>query len=402
MNKKVVDYLPIAFCLSIAIGMQIGKAMTYGFTIVWFLTALKWVKPVGNKNYLNLNKLFLAFSIMPFLIELYSLVLVLFGVEKMADFSLNLSTFFGIILAYTALVLFKKQALRIGFLIIFLSWFLVLGKGFLTQGFSVFSNAIAAGWLGKSGVNILESSELVLAAAYYWCIYLFMGKKEKKKTVILTILILFMILLGFKRITVLAVGASTILYILFKYLNKENKQKTLKALSIAGIVVCLLYLVFVFNSAFFNKFLLKFGIDSMARNIFYEYICSNAKFSLFFTGLGRGSVMALMRQQYDGYIYVHSDILKMYVEIGFLFFIIYLAYYFIGLTKYIEKTHGLNCSIAYFICITFTFVLYLTDNTESYYICVFIRTLIPMYLCLYWNYFTNANHKHIKKVNGIE
>ena len=140
----------------------------------------------------------------------------------------------------------------------------------------------------------------------------------------------------------------------------------------------------------------------MARNIFYEYICSNAKFSLFFTGLGRGSVMALMRQQYDGYIYVHSDILKMYVEIGFLFFIIYLAYYFIGLTKYIEKTHGLNCSIAYFICITFTFVLYLTDNTESYYICVFIRTLIPMYLCLYWNYFTNANHKHIKKVNGIE
>ena len=50
MNKKVVDYLPIAFCLSIAIGMQIGKAMTYGFTIAWFLIALKWVKPVGNKN----------------------------------------------------------------------------------------------------------------------------------------------------------------------------------------------------------------------------------------------------------------------------------------------------------------------------------------------------------------
>ena len=68
MNRKVVDYLPIAFCLSIAIGMQIGKAMTYGFTIVWFLIALKLVKPVGNNNYLNLNKLFLAFSIMPFLI----------------------------------------------------------------------------------------------------------------------------------------------------------------------------------------------------------------------------------------------------------------------------------------------------------------------------------------------
>ena len=178
MNKKVVDYLPIAFCLSIAIGMQIGKAMTYGFTIAWFLIALKWVKPVGNKNYLNLNKLFLAFSIMPFLIELYSLVLVLFGVEKMADFSLNLSTFFAIILAYTALVLFKKQALRIGFLIIFLSWFLVLGKGFLTQGFSVFSNAIAAGWLGKSGVNILESSELVLAAAF---IYSWVKKRKKRQ-----------------------------------------------------------------------------------------------------------------------------------------------------------------------------------------------------------------------------
>ena len=63
MNKKVVDYLPIAFCLSIAIGMQIGKAMTYGFTIVWFLIALKWVKPVGNKNYLNLNKLFFYLKI---------------------------------------------------------------------------------------------------------------------------------------------------------------------------------------------------------------------------------------------------------------------------------------------------------------------------------------------------
>ena len=115
MNRKFVDYLPIVFCLSIAIGMQIGKAMTYGFTIVWFLIAVKLAKPVGNKIYLNLNKLSLAFSIMPFLIELYSLVLVLFGVEKMADFSLNLSTFFGIILAYTALILFKRQALRIAF-----------------------------------------------------------------------------------------------------------------------------------------------------------------------------------------------------------------------------------------------------------------------------------------------
>ena len=106
--------------------------------------------------------------------------------------------------------------------------------------------------------------------------------------------------------------------------------------------------------------------------------------------------MGLMRRQYDGYLYVHSDILKMYVEIGFPLFIIWLYYYFIYITHYIRSKFGMQQSMGYFVCITFTFVLYLTDNTESYYICVFIRTLISMYFCLYWEYISKT-----KKLNFI-
>lgn len=400
LKIKITTLLSMLFCFSIILGIRFGTIPTYLLTIIWFIFALLYRKPIGNINYSKFNKLLMVFISMPIIIQLYSVIVIMIRVGKLDYFSYGASTFLAIILAYTVLILFKRQSLQICFLVIFLSWFVVFIKEFFVHGFSIITNAIAQGWLGRSVVNVLESHELVLAAVYYWCVFLFIKGKEKKRTFFLTVLMFLMCFLGVKRIGMIAIIITTVVFLLFKNLKIGKKKRMLHFLGICGILVCLFYLFFIYNTHLFNEFLSKYGIDTMARNIFYEYICSKVKLSFSFMGLGRGSVMALMKQQYSGYLYVHSDILRMYIELGFPLFIFWLYYYFVFITNYIRKEFGIDSSIAYFICIVFTFVLYLTDNTESYFICIFIRTLIPMYFCIYLEYFTTNGNQLFRKVNG--
>lgn len=386
MKTRINTILSLFFCSSLIIGINSGRFEMYLMTILWFVFTLAYKKPIENKKYCKLNQLLMAFSMMPIIIQIYSLLIVCLGFGSIEYFSFNLSTFLATILAYLVIVLFGKHSLQIGFVIIFLSWFIIFIKEFFAHGCLIIINAIAQGWMGRSVSNVLESHELVLAAIYYWCVYLFMGKKSKRQTIPISLMMLFMCILGVKRIGLIAIVATTVLFLLLDNLKLKGQIRALRTLEIIGIFTSLLYLFFVYNTDIFNDFLLKYGIDSMSRNIFYEYICSKVGLATSFVGLGRGAVMYLMKQQYSGYWYVHSDILKMYVELGFFMFVIWLLYYFVFLTEYIKKKFGIKSSMGYFVCITFTFILYLTDNTESYFICVFIRTLIPLYFCLNMDY----------------
>ena len=75
---------------------------------------------------------------------------------------------------------------------------------------------------------------------------------------------------------------------------------------------------------------------------------------------------------------VHSDIIKMYVENGFILFGIWLWYYLIYILKFYKKTYGIKEAVLYFGVVIYLFTLYLTDNVEVYFICQIMATMIPI------------------------
>ena len=63
---------------------------------------------------------------------------------------------------------------------------------------------------------------------------------------------------------------------------------------------------------------------------------------------------------------MHSDILRMYIGIGFIAFGLWIIYQIRLKTKIIQNKIDYNCAKAYLLYTVFLFVLYLTDNTYSY------------------------------------
>lgn len=116
----------------------------------------------------------------------------------------------------------------------------------------------------------------------------------------------------------------------------------------------------------------------MARDYFFKRIMLDTKFSPSFIGYGRGSVKIRMLQYFKDFSNVHCDYIKMYTEIGFVLYIAWLWYYLVEIIKKVKRRYGYYVAVVAFFVTVYTFILYFTDNTESYYICSLMRTTIPL------------------------
>lgn len=63
---------------------------------------------------------------------------------------------------------------------------------------------------------------------------------------------------------------------------------------------------------------------------------------------------------------LHNDFFKMYIEIGFGGFLIWVIWWLIKMPKIIQKKIGVDKTFIFMLIIIYTFILYTTDNTESY------------------------------------
>ena len=103
------------------------------------------------------------------------------------------------------------------------------------------------------------------------------------------------------------------------------------------------------------------------------------EFKVSFLGLGRNVVGEILASEYR-YLHVagvHSDLIKMYAENGFVMYGLWLWYYLYKITTLYKKKYGYNPAVLYFALTIFMFILYATDNTENYYVCQIISISIP-------------------------
>ena len=351
----------------------IASTMIIGYAIV--LKRKKWLSYHTCKEMLSL-------FLMPcIVIHLYSFIVVLANHQNVSLISTNVFTYLPILVAIATCYLFGSAGCifaLVALILYFSSHVIVV---VCKYGVTSFANAFQSFFsFGGDVINVFELDDAVLASAYFIPVLIALNiKKTRKGKMFLTVGYLIIFILGSKRIAALAVLITLMVHALTKGIpTAKEKTRVENLISWMLVVFGITFIYVAFNMEYINSLIVKYNVNVMARNYFWEGVLSKCSFSPMFLGFGRGAVKTMMYSMFPPYMNVHCDYIKMYAEIGFIPFVIWLYYYFIFLRKKIGKVFGLDTEQIYFLTMVITSILYLTDNTESYFICGLMRCLIPM------------------------
>lgn len=219
---------------------------------------------------------------------------------------------------------------------------------------------------------LTEVNDLTFGMGFCLLYYIFFDDRKNKVKKNYIIKCILMIFWGLKRIEIAAI---IICYLFFKFfVSKINVKKSALISTISILVVSYLYIMFIHNSTLIGL-AEKYNINFMGRLKTYIFVASNySEFSIKFLGIGFGNIDEILESlvsrnfkiDYIPVISLHSDILRMYIGIGFIAFGLWLIYQNYIKTIIIDKEISVNCAKAYLIFTIYLFILYLTDNTYSY------------------------------------
>ena len=412
MDIKSNKILSIMYVISMILAFttrfgdyEIGWKFQIIIAIIWigiFLFII--LKRKNRSNYSSDSKfIFKAYFIPHLIIHLYTIVLIMIGKVDKGLFTTNMKVYVPVLLTVFAVNIFGEKIYKYNCIALIFSWVFSVLSSTILKGFNIFPYAIIQSFSNSSNEllnfgdlkkNYLELHDIVLAMGYIIILFLFSKNKIKKSDLLLIFILLIMSFLGFKKIVILGI----IFVILYKSLLKFFKMKTkYKICILVGIIVfilCYLFIYILSSGNIFYDFIDNHNINTMGRVYYYKILLKYASFSPTFLGVGRNVVGDIFQNEitYSAAAGVHSDIIKMYVENGFVLFGIWCWYYLVHMTKKYRKEYDINSAIFYFIVTMYTFTLYLTDNTENYFVCQIFLITTPIVYAI-------NRKKEIKKIN---
>lgn len=191
-----------------------------------------------------------------------------------------------------------------------------------------------------------------------------------KKWKVFVIAILFM-LFAEKRIAIVAMAAA--LFVMgIMWIFRQSKKLALMIWGMAGLVSYgYIYLIY---SGILDAFCWGANVNTNGRVEMYSRMAQEAEFSLGYFGKGLGMVEQLLEHwNILTYVNLHNDLLKFYVELGFVGFFIYLLSY--GVMFYVAAKKFSEAKMSFLLVLSvYTMVMFMTDNVSIY-----MLYLVPLY-----------------------
>jgi len=220
----------------------------------------------------------------------------------------------------------------------------------------------------------LEVQDITMAAGFYLIYYLFYfkGPKSQKNKYLIISIICF--ILGFKRTGVVALAIT--LFIYFVLLKKKTKMvDKINYICFGFIITSFIYLILIKYNILEN-ITNTFSINAMGRIQIYQILSSYFNLLPWFIGQGYSFVDKIM---YESINFVsHTVIGKMYAELGFIPFILWLVSFIRNNARNILQKYGVsNCSI-YILCCLYCFTSFFFENTLTLFCIQYSFLLIPL------------------------
>ncbi len=232
----------------------------------------------------------------------------------------------------------------------------------------------------KCDFSILEIHEVTYCLGL---VLLFRLINTKKVVNSLNIIIIFFIIIGCKKITFLALLICFIVYLVYRlFLKLIFPKKIIYMFSIITfIVVCLYLLLSTTWLDFYIKIVKSLNINTMGRIKIYSWLKIHCPgYHLLGSGIGYTDMILSQSPIMSEFVIIHNDILRIFIEGGLIFFILWFINFIVIQTKRIYKNCGIKPTITYFFMVLFTVIHYMTDNVFIYpnYTLVFYGLLFHM------------------------
>ena len=281
-----------------------------------------------------------------------------------------------IVQAFFVIYIFKDKGADIVFKGTVLNYTIILLIYIIQNGvFSLF-NTIYLSIFDNTGVKtILEAHQVTFVLGLFLVYYIMNKPKDNKLKIIISIIYL---ILGLKRILIGGiVVALVIAFILNKIKNLQIMSKIVTIMGILSILLCYGW-VYSIKSGALEEFSNRESINFMTRFKLFNGVSTLYELKPSYLGKGIGYVSKWREEQLSQTIGLHSDLLKKYIEYGFVMYGFYMWYKLYYTPKKIFKYINKQGMITYIALILLTIICWTTDNVAGYYMYILGFSVIVM------------------------
>lgn len=266
--------------------------------------------------------------------------------------------------------------------------FLLIASVIAEGGFSAFMEefrTLLVTFTAESGplMMMLEVNDLTFAFGPF-LIYLLLNRKKTPHFFFWLIVVTFLFMAGLKRIAIPAVLLGVFVAFLLQKMPQKAARQTALCLSVGMMLVSFLYIAGI-RMGLFEYLEAKLGINTMGRVNMFENLAPY--YDVNFTFMGRGTGFERYVDWASGTIFqnpqrtimqIHNDFMRMYLNIGFVGYWVWLIGYLVVRIRYWFLRAGQMAGCTFFAICIYCFVLYATDNTIYYPYTMIACALVPM------------------------
>jgi len=365
-------------------------ATQFAYGAILFI-GIAWVFFTGNTKRLNTSINVMAFQMIPqIIIVVWSVAIWVWNREPLSMILRGSSLVLYQILLLLMLIapgtMFGKKAIEYtaqGFILantlVLLDVMRRLGVGTTITGLIQF--LVHFGSVDSKVSRSLEVQDMTFGIAILLVYYIADGKDEHwRKFYILALTFYFFT--GLKRILIPAVFVALFYLYITRKMSRNNQVKLSVAIGIMLLAVSLGYVILIRTDLWF-VITEKLGINLMGRKRLYHRVQSYYTISPIYMGLGNGTVSKILEAtEVTGNRRLHSDVLRLYIELGMPMFIIWNLVVYIFTYTFLNRTYSLRSARIYFAITLLMFVTFLTDNTIEKYCPQIAWHVLPLAIVL--------------------
>ena len=404
MRKKIVLQMNISKMITVILLSVAFVTKLNSITVPWYFCYLVCCPLIPfllveyyNDKYREVKRMtvcVLFYALIPYLAGLaYTLLLMLFHNSGRLNPTVRAISEIGqmvYILFFTALVFakFREEVIDILSEALVLSYLYSLIVAFVNIGVSGFVEYISTVALNRTEMVLwFERHDIGLSIGMLLMCELFMRKKKRPMLIMMMFIVMY---LCHKRIAFCAFAVMIVLQLCVRKSSDEVKIATINIVLISVSVICMVY-IWLIASGHLYSLSEQIGIDFSGRKNLFDAVKDLYRWSVAFQGNGFGFtgkyLSSIAGTSYahklgsETYKMVHSDILKTYVDLGFTGSMLWFIWQTWKFPTVIAHKFGQDAKVTYCLVTVYTYIIYMTDNTSTYFIFQVVLYSVVMYGC---------------------
>lgn len=327
----------------------------------------------------------ILWSVILWILDFQTIGYILKGSSKMSF------QFLDILVVIAAVYMFEENAAKYTFFGLAAGNTLIIALGALTTGPGAAIRDLIANITSFGAGEIVENSKFIRAIEIHditfvmgvFAIYFLFYCHGEKHRYIYAGIALFLFMAGLKRIAFLGMVMAMVFAFFSAWLSPKAQARWITVISFVIVAFCYFYISIIHSGAF-TAFLTKHEIELMGREKIYDFISNYYTLSPSYRGKGYEFCVHLLKSmintkdQVVNITAVHNDILKMYVELGFWGFFLWIMGYYVYQTHWFITRCGEKTALCFMTINLYMLISYLTDNTMFYYWSSMSIRIIPM------------------------